>query len=459
MMLSLEEWSERLNRLFVREFLNQSNIVEVSKKTGLSWSLLYKISNGRPVTLDTVFAVHQALGLDPRSFFLRMLEADENPHQAFLRHELSASQILELQREPVTAPPDPFLQFLHDLSERVLNGLRPRGPLEATHRPQLLLLEEERLRNRGRAKRVLEATARRLARELDEAPVTRGQLADLAALMASWAAVRRVAGHRNDAITTLGEAWNLLPWIEEPWSTGFWYQKGSYLLRDLNKAELAHDFALRAMVAFAEGGHALEIGQSLVDRAGAQYYAGRKQEAEYLFRCGLDALPKTATVYRCAAYHGLARTLRELGDLAGAVQQLDHAASLTAPKVIQLGYIRWEQACLAVALDEHDEAIARFREAMMVLSACGQATDLIFIALDYAEALVHSDRPKDAQLLAIEIAKSTELFQGNTRLRRIAEDLRAMIALGRIKLEVVKEARSRMARAGEAPTCVVPNRS
>ena len=140
-------------------------------------------------------------------------------------------------------------------------------------------------------KRILEEPDAVLAGIADPAPQARAEAellgvpwaADLATLLAAWAASQRVAGLRGFAADGLTRAFALAERSGDLWIHAFCLQKAAFLSHALGRDDQALAMIGQAAVYLTEVGGPEDLARLAVDRGCFSYYCGKIADARRLF--------------------------------------------------------------------------------------------------------------------------------------------------------------------------------
>lgn len=366
----------------------------------------------------------------------------------------SPADLLEEWREAKTEPAEPFLDHVAGWYSYVNERKLPPGPLDPGIREAVLRLEGERTRDHCGARSKLQMMAgHELLPSMQKREATLGSVAGLAAVLAAWAATRRVAGLRNQAISALAHAIRMAELSKDAWTLGFCLQKAAYLAHDLGRDLEGLAFIRMATICFADGGDADDLARVMVDRGCITYYCGHHDEAERLFRCSLDkleALGHCSRPYQFAACQGLALVARAKGQLLTAVDHLRQAGMYVDPESLEAAHLLWSQSRIYWLAGDTDSAVVQCREAMVAFGRRGQAGDVALAALGLTEILLESGRHSELKQLGEELAGWLPLLSENAVVRLEVENLVALLRLGSISTHNIDKARRVLSKAGFA---------
>lgn len=423
----------------------------VAQAVSLSTTYLYKVQSGdRKLSFGLIARLLIAANVSFESFLRRMIELEWAGRPEKEKASMGRpSELLDDWREAGAEKDSPFLAKLDGWLEN-LEGLDlVRSARRPIWRPVVLTLEEERLRDWRKLRRRLERltlhSARKLARQ---ETVSQIELADLATLLAAWAAVQRVAGLRGFAIDGLTRAFALAERSEDIWTEAFCLQKAAYLGHDLG-----HDFQALALIRDAaenllEVGSPDDLARLAVDRGYFSFYCGQVHKAERLFEFGLRKLELGQRLYRAAAHLALARILRERGDLTSARKELEKAIQIHTPVSIEAAYVMWEAGEHEKEAEAFERAEPHYREALELFAKFGKASDIAFVSLDYAELLFKTGRVAEMRVLVAEVLGwLTPLAAVKPSLLPPFENLSALLALGSINLTALDNVREHCKKA------------
>lgn len=427
------------------------NLTEVADLARVSTTYLYKVQKGeRKLSFGMIARLLAATNTSFRSLLQRALELEWSGRPEEERGLTGpVAAMLADWRGAGAAGESPFLEELDGFLEKI-DGLELATSSGVPEwRPEVLILEEKRLREwrrlRPRLQRKILQCARKLVRQ---GTVSRMELADLATLMAAWAAVQRVAGRSGFAIDGMTRAFALAERSEDGWTRAFCLQKAAYLSHDLGHDHFALAMIDKAAVFLTEAGDADDFSRLAVDRGYFNYYSGRIREAERLFEFGLRKLDPCQRLYRASAHLALARIRRERRDLAGARKELEAAVALHAPASIEAAYVLWEAGEHEMAAGEWERSEAHYRHAQMLFSKFGTASDVVFVSLDYAELLFRASRLAELKILIAEVlgwlAPSADAKES---LLRPFENLSALLTLRTFNLVELDSAREQCKKA------------
>jgi tetratricopeptide (TPR) repeat protein len=426
------------------------SLKRAAKLAELSPTYLYKLQNGeRNLNVGMIARLLCANDVSFESFLRYTLEL-EWAGKPGLERGLTGppSELLADWREPGAANLSPFLEKLDEFLGK-FEGLAPADSLGVSlWRPVIQTLEEERLHEWRKLRRRLERFSLRLARKASrQRAISRMELADLATLLAAWAASQRAAGQRALAIEGLLRAFALAERSRDVWTKAFCLQKAAYLGHDLGHDETGLAMIEKAAVHLSEAGSPPDFARLTVDRALFYYYCGDIPEAQRLFESGLDLLGGRQRLYRASAYLGLARIFRERGLLANASNALAAATEIHAPESIEAAYVMWEAGALECEFDAFEQAEPYFREAFRLFAKFGAVSDVPFVALDYAELLLKTGRPAEMKSLLSEVLGwLAPLAQAKRGLLKVFENLSALLSLGAMTLGDLNVARNECAK-------------
>lgn len=423
----------------------------VAAAVKLSTTYLYKVqSGGRKISFGLIARLLVATGVSFDSFLRRMIEIEWALKPE--REKLSLgrpSELLADWREAGAEKDSPFLAKLDGWLETI-EGLELAGSARSpVWRPVVLALEEERLHDWRNLRRRLERLTLHSARKLSrQETVSHIELADLAILLAAWAAVQRVAGLRGFVIDGLTRAFALAERSEDLWTEAFCLQKAAYLGHDLG-----HDYQALGLIRDAaenlmEVGSPDDLARLAVDRGYFCFYCGQVRKAQRLFEFGLRKLELGQRLYRASAHLALARILRERGDLASARGELEKAIKIHTPVSIEAAYVMWEAAEHEKEAGAFDRAEPYYREALGLFGKFGKASDIAFVSLDYAELLLKSGRmPEMKNLVAEVLGWLAPLAAVKSSLHSPFENLSALLALGSLSLNELDNVRQHCKKA------------
>jgi tetratricopeptide (TPR) repeat protein len=433
-------WTAALMSLIARR---SRSLKRAAKMADLSPTYLYKVQGGERKLSSYLIA--------------RLLSATDVSFDSFLRHTLELgwagkpgfergligppSELVADWREPGAAKLSPFLEELDGRLGKIDRLALADSLGTPLWRPVVQKLEEGRLREWRKLRRRLERMTLRLARMASRRrEISRMDLADLATLLAAWATTQRAAGQRGLATEGLIRAFALAERSGDVWAHAFCLQKAAYLGHDLGRDEQGLAMIQKATLHLSELGASDDIARLTVDRALFYYYCGDIPEAQRLFESGLDLLKREQRLYRATAYLGLARIFRERGLLANASKALAAANEIHAPASIEAAYVMWEAGALECDFDAFEEAEPYFREAFRLF---GMASDVPFVALDYAELLLKTDRSSEMKSLFSEVLGwLAPLAQAKRSLMKIFENLSALLSLGCVTVGDLDNARN-----------------
>lgn len=452
----VEQWHELFRSALVQVIDTAGNSFrQSSNRAGYSHSYLGRIRLGvRKPTLNSILRILMAFEV-PLDAFLRRVVALSSHQKADLYDPGllgPAADLLEEWREAKIEPVEPFLDHIAGWYSYVNKRELPPGPLDPQIREAVLGLEGERTRDHRGARSKLQTMAgHELLPAMQKQEATLGSVAGLAAVLAAWAATRRVAGLRNQAISALAHAIRMAELSGETWSLGFCLQKAAYLAHDLGHDLEGLAFIRMATICFADGGDADDLARVMVDRGYITYYCGHHDEAERLFRCSLDRLEAVGHCkrpYQFAACQGLALVARAKGQLLTAVDHLRQAGTFVDPDSLEAAHLLWSQARTFYVAGDIESAVSHCREAMIAFGHSGQAGDVALAALGLAEMYLESGRHAELKTLGEELAGWLPSLSENAVIRLEVENLVALLRMGSISGNNINRARSVLAKAG-----------
>lgn len=417
-----------------------------AEQAGLSPTYFYRIRSGeRTMSLGLVAKMLEMTGTSLETLARRLLEV-----QAAAGSELdpalpaSPARLLEEWRKSGSEAPSAFLEKIAEPLARIAALEIGRLQKPPAWRAVLLVMEDERLRDWRKTRRRLErfslSVARRVARQ---AYVSRGELVDLATLLAAWSALQRVAGRRGFAVDGLKVAFALAERSGDLWVQGYCLQKTAYLAHDLGRSAMALAMINKAALSFAEAGGADDLARNLIDRGYFSYHCGRQEDARRLLEAGLHKVDRNQRLYLTAAHLALARIYRKRNDLPRARAELKALRDAHMPDSIEAAYASWEAARQEMEFHEFANAEKLLREAFSGFSQHGRAGDLAFVALDLAVILLNEKRIRETQELVQDVLGCLGPMPPSSRaLARPFENLSALLSfgsLGKAELTAARE--------------------
>jgi tetratricopeptide (TPR) repeat protein len=421
-----------------------------SEAAGLSPTYLYRVQKGeRRMSFGIIARLLVANGVSKESFWRRIFELQSAADGTEKGLMGPPPALLADWREPGAEKDSPFLGRLDGWLEAI-EGLKlssfARSPV---WRPLVLTLEQERLNDWRRLRRRLEKVTLQCARKAGrQETVSRMELADLATLLAAWAAVQRVAGLRGFAADGLTRAFALAERSGDPWTQAFCLQKAAYLSHDLGRDDQALAMIGKAAVHLTEAGGPDDLARLAVDRGYFSYYCGKLREARRLFEHGLSKLDPGHRLYRASAHLALARILREDGDLANARREVERAIAIPTPASVESAYVLWKAGEHELQSGAFDRAESHLHEALKLFGKFGTTSDVILVSLDRAELLLKTGRTTQLKYLVAEIMQwLMPLTAAKTSLMKPFENLFAMATLGSLGLMEIDSARDQCKKA------------
>jgi tetratricopeptide (TPR) repeat protein len=436
-------WTAALLSLLERK---SRSLKRAAKLADLSPTYLYKLqSGGRKLHSGIIARLLCGSNVSFDTFLRHTLELEWAGKPGFVRGLMGTPpELLADWREPGAAKLSPFLEDLDAFLRKIERHRLADSPGTLTWRPVIQMLERDRLREwrklRRRLERMILRSARRASRQKE---ISRMELADLATLFAAWAASQRAAGQRALAIEGLIQAFALAERSGDVWTKAFCLQKAAYLSHDLGHDEQGLLMIEKAAVHLTEAGDPDDLARLTVDRALFYFYCGDIPEAQRLFESGLDQLGRGQRLYRASAYLGLARIFRERGLLANASKALAAATEIHAPASLEAAYVMWEAGALECEFDAFEQAEPYFRESLRLFAKFGAASDVPFVALDFAELLLKAGRPAEMKSLFSEVLGwLAPLAQAKRSLMKVFENLSALLAMGTMTIGDLDNART-----------------
>lgn len=423
----------------------------VAEAVNLSTTYLYKVQSGRrKMSFGLIARLLVATNVSLAAFLRRLLELESAGIRGIGKGSIGRpSELLADWREPEAESESPFLAKLGGFLERIESLELTASDRSPVWRSAVLALEQERLRDWRKLRPRLERWTLRCARKASrQETVSRVELADLATLLAAWAAVQRVAGLRGFAIDGLTRAFELAERSEDAWTEAFCLQKAAYLGHDLGYDGQALEMIRNAAELLLEAGSADDVARLAVDRGYFRYYCGHLREAQRHFEYGLRKLEPGQRLYRASAHLALARILRERGDLKGARKQLEKAIKIHAPASIEGAYVVWEAGEQERQFGSFERADRHLRDALQLFGKFGTAGDIAFVSLDYAELLCKTGRIPEMRTLIAEVLEwLTPLAAAQGGLLLTFQNLAALVNLGTINQEQLASAREHCKKA------------
>jgi tetratricopeptide (TPR) repeat protein/DNA-binding phage protein len=427
------------------------NLTEVAEVAQVSASYLYRVQNGeRKPSFGMIARLLVATETSFHTLLQRALELEWSGKPEAERGLTGPVPAMLADWRASGAERDsPFIGKIDRCLAKIAGLELADSGSGSEWRPTILKLERKRLREWRRLRVWLERLTLQWARNLSrQETVSRIELADLAILIAAWAAVQRVAGLCGFAIDGLARAFVLAERSDEPWAKAFCLQKAAYVSHDLGHDHFALAMIDKAAVHLTEGGNADDFSRLAIDRGYFSYYSGRIDDAERLFTFGLRKLEPCERLYRAAAHLALARIRRERGDLARARKELEAAIEIHAPASIEAAYVLWEAAEHESASQDWDRAEDHYRQALQLFAKFGTASDIAFVALDYAELLFKTRRLSEMKVLIAEVLGwLVPMAEAKHNLVWPFENLSALLTLGTLTLMELANAREQCKKA------------
>lgn len=395
--------------------------------------------------LDRALDALEVVGL-PRAAFFSELAREEAAGSG----PLSPLTWLRFYRDK--SPGDAFLEEIKpSLLELVASPFETGGK---SCRGELRQIEGCRFEDPLGARKALEAKILELVAgfSVETLPST-SLLADLATALAMRGSIHRQRGQLGAATDDLLLAYELAARAGDPWVLGLWHQKAPWLLFEAGRYDLALELLEPALRHFFAATAFEEANQLFVDRGILLVELGRCEEAKAEYALALERLGESSWRHRLAVHLNLALIHQKEGHLEPALRELELAAQASRERGLGFAFLRRRGGEILAALGRHSLAIPCLEEALELMTTHGEASDVVGVALELAEAFILVGERKKAHALARDIGEvlSKKREDAWIRAARAAfDDLVALAELGRLSGPEVAEVRMRVA-AGLLP--------
>ncbi len=357
--------------------------------------------------------------------------------------------ILLLQRERKVLPANPFLDPLTPRFEALLALPAKEEVALSSAPPQLADLEELRFADRAAAQSKAEAQILELLATLEEAgaPQSGRALGQLAATLALWATIQRGKGLRDLAIKAFAQAFPLARHSGDSWALGNCYQRAAFVLRDLDRADIGHNFINEAFGHYGAAMAMVDIWKCLAERGSMYATLGMLEESDAAFSAALRQLPGAEWRHRVAGLQGLGANARRKKQPEQARSFLVSAALECRQEDLLLGHVKWSRAAAEYFLGREEDSLRLFRESSELLSRFGSAGDLALVSVDHAEVLLKLGRINQLILLLTDVLSWLPKLDANPLLLRALRKMQDFARASRLGMKELEGTRKDIGEA------------
>ncbi len=474
----VEDARDRILRALKAELRkHRGEISRIDREIGHSDGYLSKACLGKwSIGLDVLLQALQALHIDPAAFFGRALDIphdsadylaeleteDARKHRALRKMEETARRLAS-RPETAEAPPDSLdagalVAALagctrREQRRRLRTAQKYRHPAFA--RAYLEHLDALRYEDPQEAAKLAETAAADLIPHL-RAPRAE-QLTLLCLAIGVFASAHRYIGKVPVATRAVRVALELARRYGLDLATADLLERGAYVLGSHGQYKRALVLLREAQEIYSDRGLPACCGRILVGRGIMLGQSGRHDFAAAVFKQALAALPEQEALarWRSAAYHGIAISYRQLGELQSAVDWLEQAiASSGSMGVINRAKLVWLQGSIHFDSRSYRQAQQAFCRTRQMLGD-KDPFESALVCLDEARALLAQGDVADVQQLAKEMATMLAPFKDNkvaeaALLRFIRQSLEGRVTQALID-STGKQLEQGRARGGHAP--------
>ena len=431
----------------------------------------------RPLRLEQLCRILDALELDPATFFRRALGAPPMADDLLVDLEVEGDEDRALDRveagaRELAAAEPPLADRMADtgaegvdelvrLAQREhLRRLRTTRRLR-THafaRAYLEYLDRLRYDDATRAAKRAEIVSLRVLPALPGPQEDRLSLQCLA--LGVFGSARRVKGRFTSASRAFRLGLELARGHGLRLETAQLLQRASYLTRDLGHCDRGLLLLREALEIYIDFDSRQGIGKTLVDRGMLHAYHGQHTEAVPVLQRALEVLDGTAAEIprtHLSAYQVLTYAFEGLGDLEAAEAHLEKGVrDFGSQHRVDQAKLRWLQARLAFRRGDLLRAEVLLRAAWPILTESENALQEAMIIIDLVATLLSQGMLREACVLAHGMAKLLTRFRGNRLAETAIVQLLRDAAEGKLTLEMLEETRAKLEKEGAPSTAGAP---
>jgi tetratricopeptide (TPR) repeat protein len=426
-------------------------LVDLAERQGMTRSSLAQALGRNPgyfqsvgkLSLSSILEALPHLGIEPRHFFAG----------AFVGPRISPTLALRLERERPKGRGDAFLaaiepKIIEAHAAEVTDDPAP------SNRQVIERLEDLRFRDHDQARAELQRLIHRL---LDGAQLECGRfsalmVAEAAAALTCWAAVRRMKGQRDLAGDALVLAFGLAMRSGDAWAEGLCYKRGAFLMREYGRPDTALEWLDEAAFCFERSGDEKERKHLLADRGQVLADLGDTEHARRSFEAALRILPGESFRHIASAHEGYARVAAQIeGRREEAREHLRSALACFRCPDYAYAHVLRGQGSFQLAQGEIALATATLREALGHLQKFGSIFDVAMLALDIAPLVASRKDNSELRTFVDQLRDWLPALRRNRAIRELLDDVLARLEMGRLTDDSLAEARSRLFRSSTRP--------
>jgi tetratricopeptide (TPR) repeat protein len=430
----------------VREYL-----FDLAERQGLTRSSLAQALGFNPgyfqqvgeLFLSRVLEALPHLGVEPRHFFAG----------AFVGPRIEPVLALRLARESPANRPDPFLAAIEPKVIEV-HAAEPIDEPAPSNRQVIDRLEDLRFRDHDQARHGLEQLIHRLldGARLDQGRVSAILLAEAAAALTGWAAIRRMKGHRDIAGEGLAVAFGLATHTGDAWAEGLCYKRGAILMREYGRPDISLDWLDEAHNCFERSGEDKERRFLMVDRGLILADLEENQKSRKSYLAALKILPADSFRHFAATYNGLA-TLAQIEERFEEAREYLQKTLACFPEPDYLyAYALRCMGGIQLSQGEGKLATATLREALRHFQVYGSIFDVALLTLEIAPLIADRRDTGELRSFVSQARQWLPRLRRNRAIRELLDEVLSLLELGRLTEESLAAARERLFRSNAKPT-------